>query len=364
MKTRTAVAIAIVTALWLTLAYRTGATGAILMEVDWRSGALPAAISANNYTVVGALEGGGGFYWVLRAGGIFNGGVSSNAVSGDGRTIVGSALDHAGVKQAAIWLQRTDWQLLGSFSPTAVPCDNILSAAYGVSRDGQIIVGNAWDGCKVAHGFSWNPKNGMVDLGSSVQGQASLASGVSGDGHVVVGYQTTAEGFQQGARWADGQQQLITGPQGVVGSAKAANVDGSIVVGRVCHPGSDLPQDAWMWTVQGGTTCLPAPKARPSPGPKIIVEATATSDDGRVIGGAQNVGGSPDSNAVLWIGGRPAYLKDFLQVNGVPDAFATWVNTGSITGMTPDGRVLVGWGAAALGFRGYLVVLPSNPIMP
>ena len=123
-----------------------------------------------------------------------------------------------------------------------------------------------------------------------------------------------------------------------------------------------------MWTAQAGTKCLPAPQKitvpGPGVGPAIIVQANATSDDGQVIGGEQNIGGSADSNAIIWIGGRPAYLKDFLRVNGVPDAFATWINTGSITDMTPDGQVLVGWGAAKLGFRGYLVVLPSNPIIP
>ena len=68
--------------------------------------------------------------------------------------------------------------------------------------------------------------------------------------------------------------------------------------------------------------------------------------------------------AVIWIGGRPAYLKDFLRANGVPNAFATYVNTGEITGITPDGHILVGWGAAALGFRGYIVVLGSSLVIP
>jgi hypothetical protein len=64
------------------------------------------------------------------------------------------------------------------------------------------------------------------------------------------------------------------------------------------------------------------------------------------------------------MGGRPAYLKDFLRTNGVPNAFATYVNTGEITGITPDGHILVGWGAAAAGFRGYMVVLGSSFVMP
>ena len=80
-----------------------------------------------------------------------------------------------------------------------------------------------------------------------------------------------------------------------------------------------------------------------------------------MIGGGQNVGGSEDSDAVIWIDRVPFYLKDYLRANGVPDAFETWVNTGSITDISPDGRILVGKGAALTGFRGYIVILGDKP---
>ena len=54
-----------------------------------------------------------------------------------------------------------------------------------------------------------------------------------------------------------------------------------------------------------------------------------------MIGGGQAVASSPDSDAIIWIYRKPAYLKDFLRVNGVPDAFETWVNTGSIKASRP-----------------------------
>jgi probable HAF family extracellular repeat protein len=353
--------------LWIfALALRPSAADAILYELDPRAGALPAAVSASNLVVVGGLSGGGGFYWMPTRGVIFNGGVASEGVSGDGRTIVGVVQDAGRINQAGLWLQRAEWRLLGSFSPTAVPCGSDLSAAYDVSRDGQVIVGLAWDGCALAHAFRWTASTGMVDLGSSVPGKASLASGVSATGRAIVGYQEGATGYRQGARWLDGHEELMPGADGFVGQARATNIDGSIVVGQVCRPalGSEVDQSAWMWTAQDGTKCLPAPNKIPSPGPSILVQANATSDDGQVIGGGQNVGGSSDSNAVIWIGGRPAYLKDFLRANGVPNAFSTWVNTGEITGISPDGRILVGWGAAALGFRGYIVFLGSSLVIP
>jgi probable HAF family extracellular repeat protein len=338
----------------------------LLIELESRSASLPIAVSASGAVVVGGLSTTqAAFYWMPTTGVIFAGGLAANGVSRDGHTIVGVAADARGIQQAAIWMGGTQWRLLGSFPGSAGPCDAFLGQATGVSSDGQVVVGFAYTGCN-AHAFRWQESTGMVDLGSTFQGKSSRGLAVSADGNVVVGDQSNAEGFNQGARWVNGRQELITGPEGMAGSATAANRDGSIVVGRVCVPagGRIGDQSAWIWKAQGGTTCLPAPRSRISPGPPIVVEASATSDDGQVVGGSQSVGGSPDSDAIIWIGGQGAYLKDFLQANGVPGAFSTWVNTGTITGISPDGRILVGWGAAALGYRGYMVILGSSRVIP
>jgi probable HAF family extracellular repeat protein len=336
----------------------------LLIELESRSGSLPTGVSASGAVVSGGFDNGGGFYWMPTTGVIFAGGEQAAAVSRDGHTIVGSARDSNRILQAGIWTGGTEWRLLGSFAGSAGPCDSSLSQATGVNRDGQTVVGFAYSGCTSAHAFRWQESGGMVDLGSTVQGRPSRALGVSADGMIVVGDQTTSEGFSQGARWAGGRQGLMTGPEGPAGSAMAANHDGSIVVGRVCVPSSGRvgDQSAWIWKTQGGLTCLAAPRRLVSPGPPIVVEAAATSDDGQMIGGSHGIGA--DSNAVLWIGGQPTYLKEFLQANGLPNAFRTWINTGTITGISPDGRVLVGWGAAVGGFRGYMVILGSSRVIP
>jgi hypothetical protein len=62
----------------------------------------------------------------------------------------------------------------------------------------------------------------------------------------------------------------------------------------------------------------------------------------------------------MWIDREPHYLKDYLRANGVPLAFEGWVNTGFVTGMSRDGRVLVGQGAGRRNFQGYIVILPSG----
>lgn len=337
----------------------------IFIELDARSGALPNAVNASG-TMVGKFDDVGSFYWMPTTGVIDLGGGFGTGISADGHTIVGGSPPVPGIMNAAIWQRGTEWRLLGSF-PGAVPCDFSLSQAHGVSRDGSVLVGGAYHDCRRFRAFRWEQSTGMVDLGSSVEGRPSRADAVSGDGRVVVGYQELSSSLRQGARWVDGRQELIAGPLGPVGIAAAANVDGSIVTGASCRLVVFEDQDAWVWTAAGGVECLPPPAPRDlGPGePKISGRAAATSDDGRVIGGGQTVAGlTEDSEAIVWIDRQPVYLKDLLRANGVPDAFSTWLRTGEIRSVSPDGRVLVGWGAALGGFRGYMVILGSKLVMP
>lgn len=336
----------------------------VLIEfVDDRS-ALPSAVNDNGTVVVGNYNLGGGFYWMPTVGEVFAGGLLASAVSSDGATIVGTADDSAGLRNAGIWLRAADWRLLGSF-PNAVACGPDLSYGLGVSRDGRVVVGFAYyDNCNT-HAFRWEESTGMTDL-TPTNPESTRAQAISGDGRVVVGDILSSTRFPsgEGVRWVDGREELFAGPgpEAVVGSAMAANHDGSVVVGKNCRALVFLDQSAWVWTADGGLTCLDAPAFRP-PEIKVNGVAQATSDDGRVIGGYQG-SGEVDSDAVLWIDGSPAYLKDYLRANGVEDAFARWINTGEITGVSPDGRILVGWGAAIGGPRGYIVILGSEQVTP
>ena len=83
-----------------------------------------------------------------------------------------------------------------------------------------------------------------------------------------------------------------------------------------------------------------------------------TSDDGRVIGGALSFG--LESEALIWLDGKGYFLKEYLRDNGYPDAFRGWVNSGFVTGVSADGRTLVGYGAGPTAFQGYLVILPER----
>ncbi len=320
--------------------------------IELPPGTLPVAVNANGTVVVGSLRSGGAFYWMPTTGDIYMGGEVAVESSRDGRTIAGTANDARGIRQAGIWQRATEWRLLGSIAPNAAPCDDLLSSAYGTSADGKVIVGLAWNGCNIARAFRWEESTGMVDLGSTVAGRSSRANGVSGDGKVVVGWQEHSTGPRQGARWVNGQQEIFTGPDGFVGEAQATNSDGSIVVGQTCRFTGTLDQSAWIWTARDGVQCVPVPRPRLGGAIGIML---STSEDGRVIGGAHSFG--LESESVLWIDRSPSYLKDYLKAHGVPTAFDRWVNTGFITGVSPDGRILVGYGAGPRDFQGYIVIL-------
>jgi probable HAF family extracellular repeat protein len=319
------------------------------------AGVLPADVGANGAMVVGGFSSIGGFYWMPTAGVVAVGGTSASAVSNDGRIIVGDALDSQRIEQAGIWVRGAEWRLLGSVVPNAAPCDSLLSSAFDTSDDGKVVVGLAWNGCNFARAFRWEESTGMVDLGSTVEGRSSRANAVSGNGRMVLGWQEHTTGYRQGARWLDGRQTVFPGSgEFFVGEARASNTDGSIIVGQYCRGGDATDQSAWVWTPAAGVVCLPPPRNRLPLGSGGF--AFDISEDGRVIGGAQGFG--LEREAVIWIDRSPHYLKDYLRANGVPDAFEDWVNTGAITAVSRDGRVLVGYGAGVRDFTGYIVILP------
>jgi probable HAF family extracellular repeat protein len=322
--------------------------------------ALAADVGAGGFVVLGNFYSGGALTWMPTSGVTRIGGTGAAAVSLDGKTLVGRALDSASRENAAISQEGEPWRVLGSFTPDAQPCDLLLSAAYGASDDGKVVVGLGWNGCKYAHAFRWEDSTGMVDLGT-LNGESTRANNVSGDGKVVVGWQQDVTGPRLGAKWVNGAQEMIQGPHGPVGEAFAANRDGSLIVGSLCQFASrenpNPTPSGWMWTAANGVKCLPVEPKLGLPNVPRIVYVMATSEDGRVFGGSYSFG--LESEALIWFDGEPFFLRDYLRDNGIPDAFEGWVNTGFVLNMTPDGRTLVGYGAGPVGFQGFMIILPE-----
>ena len=320
---------------------------------------LATAVGGNAFTVAGTYFHSGAFVWMPTSGDTRLGGVSASAISRDGRIIIGTARDSRGLQNAAIRTVDEEWRLLGSVVPNAVPCDELLSSAYGATDDGSVVVGLAWNGCSFARAFRWDASRGMVDLGST-NGGSTRANNISNDGIVVIGWRTHQTGFRQAVKWVGGKEEPIVGPQELLGEPHGINSNATIIVGGGCDPGATIVSSpAWVWTPETGVKCYPV--QHPDWLPRNIPFAPVMfdlSDDGRVIVGAYTFG--LDSEALLWLDGRVYFLKDYLAQRGLPNAFDRWVNTGFITAISRDGRTLVGYGAGPTGFQGYMVVLPEG----
>jgi uncharacterized membrane protein len=207
-----------------------------------------------------------------------------------------------------------------------------------------------------------------VRLGS-VSGRGSRADAISADGRVIVGYEEASGPLPiNGVKWVDGKPEIIRGPLGPVGFARAVNRDGTLIAGTACTP--DLPNqppNAFVWTQAGGVTCYPVEApiwARWVRGFNYNTYIYAVSDDGRVMGGAIHFDvAAGEEESVIWLDGQPVFLRDYLRSHGYPDAFEGHANTGRITAISPDGRTIVGHNGGTFGAinrNGFIVILPER----
>jgi uncharacterized membrane protein len=334
-------------------------------------GVAPTSVGQNGFVVAGDFTEGGAFYWMPTSGVTLVGGGQAY-VSRDGQAMVGAVLDQTRIQHAAIWEGGRSWRMLGPLVPNAVPCDQSASFAMATSGDGRVVVGAGWYGtdpansCDLFTAFRWEESTGYV-LMPTLTGDYTRAHAVSADGRVVVGIDAAASGLWRGVKWVDGRHELIQGPLGEVVSAWAVNRDGTLIAGSGCTV--DLPRQppsAWSWTAAGGVVCHtaePPPWVRWVRGNNYNTYIYAASDDGRVLAGSIQfdvAGGEEES--VIWFDGEPIYLRDYLRENGYPDAFEDHANTGRVTAVSPDGRVLVGHNGGVFGAinrNGFIVILPD-----
>jgi uncharacterized membrane protein len=340
-------------------------------------GLAPTSVGLNGFIVAGDFTEGGAFHWMPTSGVTLIGG-ESGTISRDGRTTVGRLADANGNDQPAIWSGGTSWRLLGPLVPNALPCQRTLGSANAVSGDGHFVVGGGYYGTSVASAcasgsfsaFRWDESSGYVLLGEP--GRASRADAISADGRVIVGYQEGTLTAAEGVKWVDGRKETILGPLGLpVGFARAVNRDGTLIAGTACVPDVQPGNGptAWAWTSAGGIKCYPVvdiplwvpwiDRRHQSYNTYIY----AVSDDGRVMGGSIQFDlGFGETESVVWFDGEPVFLRDYLRSHGYPDAFEGHNNTGQITAISPDGRVIVGNNGGLLGpvnLNGFIVILPE-----
>lgn len=319
-------------------------------------GANVSGLSADGSVASGYVNGGPFFFWTPGGGQVFVGGNGagsgsvggSSMISDDGTYFGGNTTDPATQlsEMSRYHIPSGTWQLLGGIGSSS---GSEGSSAWGLSGDGQTVVGLGWVNAGSAHAIQWKSPGPTQDLGSTVMGNSSRANATNFDGNIVVGWQDNDNG-RQAAVWNQGVQSLVFDNMGnPVGEASDVSGDGNWVVGQ---GGFDEP-----WRLNRSTGVLDRlgildPNAFfPSRG------ATGVSDDGRTVVGFERDFSNPFGGTfgTIWIEGQGIQdLTTYAVASGVP--LPLGVQLTIPLAISADGKTIAGLDNF---FGGFIVTVPE-----
>jgi uncharacterized membrane protein len=223
------------------------------------------------------------------------------------------------------------------------------SGASGISGDGAVVVGSV-----NGRPFRWDAVAGIQELPvfpTELYAGGGQALDCSYDGSIIVGSSRTNPGGSQAVRWTSGG--LIPLPMyDYFSQANAVSGDGTTVVGYGCAPcgalrwrASSFQSSPLNW---GGQTSV----------------ATGVSADGSLVVGGFDGGHSNWDGAIMWsrIAGS-VMLREHLTARGVD--VSNWSRLGGIGAVSANGRVVAGVGIQNNQSRAFLADIgefaPSIP---
>jgi probable HAF family extracellular repeat protein len=295
-------------------------------------------ISADGSVVVGRSES-TAFRWAKATGmqslGFLDGANFSEGanISADGKTIVGfngypdPTTGATTGYQAFRWTEATGSVGLGYLSGSS------FSAAYGVSGNGSIVVGELFGGQQ--QGFRWTA-TGLEGLGYSTGDDVSRAVTVSGNGLFIAGFSGIG-GITEAARWnSSGTPEKLGILSGYdLSDAQGISADGSTVVG---YSYSTVTNgiEAFRWSQSTGMTGLgQLPNVTVGGSRAINVSADGLTVVGTADDSIQNYG-------FIWTQDKGMQsLQSILENAGVD--LAGW-RLVSVTGASSNGRIFTGQG--------------------
>jgi probable HAF family extracellular repeat protein len=326
-------------------------------------------LSANGQVLVGYYtppDGPHGFRWTLAEGLIGLGLIqegdinsTARAASADGTFVIGDGAKLRG-HDAFRWSAASGMVSLGNLRGVARFFGN--STAHDVSDDGAVVVGVSENPDFNGEAFLWTEAAGMLGLGDLPGGIFdSVAFGVSGDGQVVVGQSNSVLG-DEAFRWTllGGMVGLGDFPGGLESSAATdASGNGSVIVGwgtaSSVENAEGYQSQAFRWTEETGLVNL-----GDLPGGRFFSQANAVSADGSVVVGQATSGNAPQTGgleAFVWThrtGMRS--VRDVLAAANVD--MSGWVLT-SATGVSSDGRIVAGFGEHDGRGEAWIATLPA-----
>ena len=323
-------------------------------------------VSDDGSVVVGQNNS-GGFVWTLD--GLQEiGGVAAIAADADGSFITGDRSFPSG-DTAARYVATGGWTQFGGLGPSG--CDSSLSSAYDISSDGQRCVGLGWDGCS-ANAFLWSEAEGMFKL-PQIGPSSTRADTISGDGHVIGGWDQASNGSRRAAAWFENaktglwEETLVlestSGNSGGYGEVNGSNGEGSFLVGSADGV-TDSSSGGFVYRADEGVQILGLlpPETTPYGGGALDV-----SEDGEIVVGFQRegFGGGQSFRATYWTPETGLVdLKEHLNDlgAGIPAGFTL----AAAQSISDDGTVICGWGYEGLFFfqDAWVVILPGGKPEP
>jgi uncharacterized membrane protein len=363
-------AVRVATIVSLVLTTGAGAAELVLLPVPAGKSVFLTDVSEDGSVVVGnASE--QYFTWTREAGVVYIGGIApgfqgaggTGRVSANGTLVAGGALNASSKAEASRYsVAQAAW--------TAGPgiggsCDITSTSAYGMSADGNVIVGGGYaTACGAFRAFRWDAATGTIATMQSWFGWSGRANSVSGDGATVVGWQVDGTGVRRPCFWrSNGTSWVQTRPSSPVGTsytlfgeADAASHDGQTVVGQATIAGLQQP---FRWTQAGGTVGLGSATDPALPGFAV----DCSSDASRVLCFFR-AGPPPTSGeGFMWIEGRGyVALEELALEAGVQ--VAPEVRLSLPLAMSADGKTIVGSGRDEFQGIDVTFVLDLRPAQP
>lgn len=263
----------------------------------------------------------------------------------------GAEIDGAAGGVAFRWSGTDPIESLGTLGGSEVQ-----SIAHGISADGKIIVGQSKNAENQQVAFRWTENGGMQEFGLGVlsQTESSDVGGISADGNVIVGYGALNPDYgTEGWRWTQGAgfQELGYLPGGLVTIPWGASRDGAVIVGEA---NSDLGpnREAFRWTATDGIVGLGELE-----GGSTNSIARAVSGDGRIVVGNS----AAEFGEVAFIWDEQHGMRALADV--LHDDYGISLQGWTLeeaSGISSDGRTIVGWGIRPDGLQtAYLVTVPE-----
>ncbi|MBX3360473.1 MAG: hypothetical protein KF705_03385 [Phycisphaeraceae bacterium] len=185
-------------------------------------------------------------------------------MSADASVIVGESIDADGVLHAFIWTPTDGMSKLGDMDGH--------SAAYAVSADGAVVVGNqvARDLLAQQRGwFRWT-RNEELQTGLGILSGNTATLTVSADGSVVAGPWRNASGEYRYFRWSTKDGTRDIGPVGHNLASIPISADGSVIIGHA--PGNRT----FRWTEAKGAQDLGTWETNANTAPGSSKDGSAT----------------------------------------------------------------------------------------